>query len=129
MKTTKMFLLLVLCLLLTACGSQGEPAAASSEPEEPAAASSGLEFGLPQDLEHDELIAAHVAALNYYRDAGVPGTVLIETAPRAGEISFKVSSSAEGVITDLHIVVSLERQEGVWTVIREEEECWPEFMS
>ena len=122
MKTTKMFLLLVLCLLLTACGSQGEPAAASFEPEEPAA---GLEFGLPQDLEHDELIAAHVAALNYYRDAGVPGTVLIETAPRAGEISFKVSSSEEGVITDLHLVVSLERQEGVWTVIREEEETCP----
>ena len=59
----------------------------------------------------------------------MPGTVLIETAPRAGEISFKVSSSEEGVITDLHLVVSLERQDGVWTVIREEEECWPEFMS
>ena len=115
MKTTKLFLLLTLCLLLTACGSQGEPAAASS----------GLEFGLPQDLEHDELIAAHVAALNYYRDAGVPGTVLIETAPRAGEISFKVSSSEEGVITDLHLVVSLERQDGVWTILREEEETCP----
>lgn len=216
MKTTKMFLLLVLCLLLTACGSQGEPAAASSEgefdlsqfsreeltaahtaaheyyrdagvrrtilrataprtgeisfyvssyeeevitalntvvslerqegvwtvigeeecrpesacesQEEPAAASSQEEFDLSQ-FPGEELVAAHTAGQKYYSDAGVQGAVLRSTAPRTGEISFYVSSSEEGVITDLHIVVSLERQEGVWTVIREEEECWPEFMS
>lgn len=109
MTPVKLFLTLILCLLPTNRG-----------PAE--------EADLPR-LSMDELTAAHMAAHQYYRDAGLPGTVLVETSPRAGEISFLVSSAEEGVVTDLHMTVSLERQDGVWTIIREEEEACPTFKS
>lgn len=140
MNGIKKFPVFALCLLLTACGPVEEADLPQLSVDELTAAPAAAhqycrnitqrlllaarrpaeEAALPQ-LSMDELTAAHMAAHRYYRDAGLPGTVLVEIAPRAGEISFEVSRAEEGVITELDLVVSLERQDGVWTVIGEEE--------
>ena len=81
----------------------------SSEPESP-----GL---LP--LTQEELTAAHQAAHDYYRDTVFENIVLTEVEPREGEISFRVSCTKGGERVDPDRFISLERQEGVWTVINE----------
>ena len=67
----------------------------------------------------EELAAAHRAALDYYRGTVFEVETLTEIEPRQGEIAFQVSCSKGGAKVDPDRTISLERQDGVWTVISE----------
>ena len=70
-------------------------------------------------LTQEELEAAHEAAHRYYAGTVFEDIVLTEIAPKAGEISFQVSCTKGGVRQDPDRTISLERQDGVWTVVNE----------
>lgn len=135
MKSPKCLLSLLLCLLLTACGPkpvEAPPEVSVSEPSavsEPGPAVSAPDISAPDSSEpespgllpltQEELTAAHQAAHDYYRDTVFENIVLTEVEPREGEISFRVSCTKGGERVDPDRFISLERQEGVWTVINE----------
>lgn len=134
MKRTKL-LLLLLCLTLAACGGgPTEPASksSSSEPAGSVPAASQGEASVPEPdsseppleepllpLTQEELTAVHQAAHDYYRDTVFENIVLTEVVPREGEISFRVSCTKGGKKVDPDRFISLERRDGVWTVINE----------
>ena len=136
MKHTKYLLLLSLCLLLAACGpkpAENLPEASVSEPpaisepevstpdisEPDASTPDSSEAEAPVPLTQEELAAAHQAALDYYTGTVFEVETLTEIEPRQGEIAFRVSCSKDGVKVDPDRTISLERQDGVWTVISE----------
>ena len=135
MKRTKLLLLLLVCLMLAACGqgADGElPGASASGPtgSVPAASQGGASVPEPDfsepppedpllPLTQEELTAAHQAAHDYYRDTVFENIVLTEVEPREGEISFRVSCTKGGERVDPDRSISLERRDGVWTVINE----------
>lgn len=93
------------------------PAPDVSEPDGSAPDASQPEPPVP--LTQEELAAAHQAALDYYRNTVFEVETLTEIEPRQGEVAFRVSCSKSGVKVDPDRTISLERQEGVWTVINE----------
>ncbi len=133
MKHTKL-LLLALCLLLAACGSKpaassggssapapevSVPAPAVSQPEPDVSEPDASLPETPAPLTDEDKAAAHQAALDYYRGTVFEVDTLTEIEPRQGEIAFQVSCSKGGAKVDPDRTISLERQDGVWTVINE----------
>ena len=126
MKFAKYILLLVLCLMLAACGPKepDEPPAYSSvsEPDESLPDTSvpdtSADDSLPP-LTGEDKAAAYDAACDYYRGTVFEVHSLTEINAREGEITFQVSCSKGGEKVDPDRVISLERQDGVWTVLNE----------
>lgn len=132
MRHAKYIPLLTLCLLAS-CGqklAENPPEASVSEPPavsqpepdvlKPDASepdSSGSVLLAP--LTREDLAAAHQAAMDYYTGTVFEVETLTEIEPRQGEIAFRVSCSKGGVKVDPDRTISLERQDGVWTVINE----------
>lgn len=85
----------------------------SGEPEVPA------DETLPLSLSQEEAEAARQAALDYYAGTVFQVRSLVPREnPREGEITFQVSCHKGGE-EQPERSVSLERQEGIWTVINE----------
>ena len=125
--------LLALCLLLAACGpnetvpetsssapgasssvpdvSQSEPEA--SQPEEPPVTEPSVPFT------GEELDQARQAALDYYAGTVFDVTELVFEEQVEHTVSFTVKCSKGGVAVDPDRTISLERQNGVWTIISE----------
>ena len=138
MKHAKYLLpILALCLVLTACGSKvNDPGAASPAPDtsvpapeisqpEPEVSAPDVpapepsESEPPAPLTEDEKAAAREAALDYYRGTVFQVESLTEIDARAGEITFQTACSKGGVRQDPDRTISLERQDGSWTVVSE----------
>lgn len=134
----RFFPVLALCLFLTACGQKpAETPAPEAGPPKPAVSAPAVSTPGPDMSEPDisepdssqpeplvpltpeELAAAHRAALDYYRGTVFEVETLTEIEPRQGEIAFQVSCSKGGAKVDPDRTISLERQDGVWTVISE----------
>lgn len=131
------YLLLALCLALTACGpkpaassegsatlgsgaSQPEPGPAAPDVPEPDV--SAPDASQPEEsapLTAEDKAAAYDAACDYYLGTVFEVHTLTEVEPRQGEITFQVSCSKGGVRQDPDRLISLERQNGVWTVTSE----------
>lgn len=132
MKHTKYLFPLIFCLFLTACGpkpAEEPPDASVSEP--PAASEPGPDVSVPDISEPDTSVpespasltqedkaAAYDAAMDYYADTVFEVHSLTQIDALEGEIMFQVSCSKDGEkLPDR--TISLERQNGVWTVINE----------
>ena len=133
MKHTKL-LLLALCLLLAACGSKpaassggssapapevSVPAPAVSQPEPDVSEPDASLPETPAPLTDEDKAAAHQAALDYYQNTVFEVDTLTEIEPRQGEVAFRVACSKGGAKVDPDRTITLERQNGVWTVINE----------
>ena len=93
------------------------PAPDASEPDASEPDSSQPEP--PAPLTDADKAAAEEAALDYYQGTVFVVDSLTEIGPRQGEIAFQVSCSKGGVRVDPDRTITLERQNGVWTVISE----------
>ena len=127
-KVRPLLLSLALALTLTACGRDESPeipagpgtvsaperSAAGSQSAPPEEADDGL-----TPLTEEEVAAAHEAAYRYYEDTVFEVQTLTEIQPREGEVSFQVTCSKGGVPQEPDRTISLERRDGVWTVINE----------
>lgn len=132
------YLLLVLCLALTACGpkSAGDPPEASvSKPDisAPAVSQPGPDVPEPDvsqpegppvtgpsvPFTEEELDQARQAALDYYAGTVFEVTELVFEEQMENTVSFTVKCSKGGVPVDPDRTITLERQEGVWTTVDE----------
>ncbi len=135
MRHTKYLLpLLALCLLLAACGpkpaasSEGDasttPDISVSVPDKSQPDVSQLEPDVsapetPAPLTDADKAAAEDAACDYYLGTVFEVHSLTEISPKEGEITFQVSCSKGGVKQDPDRTISLERKNGVWSVVSE----------
>ncbi len=126
MKYTKFIPLLALCLVLAACGpketvpdaSSSVPDASQTGPDASEPDTSSQEEPLPFFTE-EEKAGAIDAIYDYYRDTVFEVETLLEIDTWEGGITFQVICSKDGVRQNPHRAISLERRNGIWTVINE----------
>lgn len=134
------YLLLALCLALTACGPR--PAASSSASSGADSSVSGSDVSQPDASQSDvsepdssepdtsrpeepapltaaDRASAQDAAYDYYMGTVFEVHSLTEISPKEGEITFQVNCSKDGVRVDPDRTISLERINGAWTVVSE----------
>lgn len=137
MKCPKYLLLLLLCLLLAACGpkpaanSEGDVSSAPdlsvplpdmSQPDvsQPEPDVSGPDTSHPSaPFTGEELDQARQAALDYYAGTVFDVTELLFEEQMANTASFTVKCSKGGVTVDPDRSIVLELQDGAWTVVNE----------
>ena len=131
------YLLLALCLALTACGpkpaassegsatlgsgaSQPEPGPAAPDVPEPDVSAPDIsQPEEPAPLTAEDKAAAYDAACDYYLGTVFDVQGLTEIGLRAGEITFQVSCTKGGAKVDPDRTISLARENGAWTVVSE----------
>ncbi len=88
------------------------------EPEPDVSGPAAQEEPLPP-LTDEDRAAAYDAAMDYYMGTVFEVETLTEIEAKAGEITFQVRCSKGGAPVDPDRTISLERQNGAWTVVSE----------